>query len=72
MSYLDFMRLPPATAAEMRAAYEAESDRGPIGARLILAHGTLKRQGKRATCPEIWQAVQDGQVADLPLFMEVA
>jgi len=71
VSYLDFMQLPPATAAEMRAAYEAESDRGPIGARLILAHGTLKRQGKRATCPEIWQAVQDGQVDDLPLFMEV-
>lgn len=70
MTWLDHAALPPATDAEMRAAYESESDRMPIACRIILAHATLRRQGKRAYCPDIWRAVQAGQVADLPLFQE--
>lgn len=60
-SYYDFLALPPATAAEMRAAFAASSARIPVAGRLILAHSALKRAGRRATCPEIWHAVQDGQ-----------
>lgn len=60
-SYADFLELPPATDVEMRAAFAEQSTRIPIAGRLILAHSALKRAGRRATCPEIWQAVQDGQ-----------
>ncbi|HEX6939812.1 MAG TPA: hypothetical protein VF158_10410, partial [Longimicrobiales bacterium] len=68
MNSWEYHRLPPATPEEMRAAYEATNERAPVGCRLILAHARLQARGRRAYTPEIWRAVQAGQLDGLPLF----